>query len=117
MSFTEHPEIKEISQRLEKEMIEYIDRAGASYSKEDVATCMNLLSTYLKALDTCSSKEEVMKAVKKVVLELNALNEASEYEMIETDQREDIAEIINLSASLKGYNSQDEDLTEDWRDW
>jgi len=28
-----------------------------------------------------------------------------------------IAEIIILAGYLKGYNSKNEDITEDWRDW
>jgi len=37
--------------------------------------------------------------------------------MIETEQREDLAEIIILAGNLKGFNSKDEDITEEWRDW
>lgn len=58
-----------------------------------------------------------MKIVKKTVLALNALNEKCEYELIETEQREDIAEIIILAGYLKGFNDRDDDITEEWREW
>ena len=78
---------------------------------------MNLISDYLNKVENASSKEEAMKIVEKTVLALNGLNEKCEYELIETDQREDIAEILILAGNLKGFNSRDEDITEDWREW
>ena len=54
---------------------------------------------------------------KKTVILLNEINEKCEYELIETEQREDIAEIIILSGSLKGFNTRDDDITEEWREW
>ena len=58
-----------------------------------------------------------MKVVEKTVLALNELNEPCDEELIETGQREDIAEIIILAGNLTGYNSLDEDITEEWREW
>ena len=58
-----------------------------------------------------------MKVVEKTVLALNELNEPCDKELIETGQREDIAEIIILAGNLTGYNSLDEDITGEWREW
>ena len=117
MSFSEHPKIKEISHRLKGDMLDFIVPGDTNYSEKEVNTCMQILSDYLQAMEASTSKEEGMKAVEKAVLALNDLNEASDYELIETGQREDIAEIIILAGSFKGYNSEDDDITEDWRDW
>lgn len=77
---------------------------------------MKLIKDYLGQLENVDSKDEAMKIVEKTVLALNDLNEKCEYELIETDQREDIAEIIILAGNPKGFNSRDEDITEDWRE-
>lgn len=110
-------EITEISERLKSGMIEFIEPGKTAYDKTDVDTCMKLLLDYLSKIENVSSKDEAMAVVEKTVLALNDLNEKCEYELIETDQREDIAEIIILAGSLKGFNSRDEDITEEWREW
>lgn len=117
MSFSEHPKIKEILPRLKGDMIDFIVPGDTGYSEKEVETCMQLISDYLQAMEASTSKEEGMKVVEKTVLALNELNEASDYELIETGQREDIAEIIIMAGSLKGYNEEDDDITEDWREW
>jgi hypothetical protein len=64
-----------------------------------------------------ASKDEGMAIVQKTVLSLNKLNESTGESLIETDQREDIANIIILAGSLKGFNERREDITETWREW
>lgn len=117
MGLNENSEIKEISERLKEGMIDFIEPGETAYDKSNVETCMNLISDYLSEIENANSKEDAMKLVEKTVLALNDLNEKCEYELIETDQREDIAEIIILAGNLKGFNSRDEDITEDWREW
>jgi hypothetical protein len=78
---------------------------------------MKLIDTFLTELTQTETKENGMKVVEKVVLKLNELNEKCEYELIETDQREQLAEIINLAGNLKGYSKKEEDITEEWREW
>ena len=55
--------------------------------------------------------------VKMTVLRLNKLNEKCDFQLIETGEREQIAEIIISAGNLKGYNSLDDDITEEWREW
>ncbi|MEM6805372.1 MAG: hypothetical protein AAF696_28500 [Bacteroidota bacterium] len=117
MSFSEHPSIKEILPRLKEGMIDFIVPGDTGYTEKEVDTCLQMLAVYLQAMEASSSKEEGMKIVEQTVLALNDLNEKCEHELIETEQREDIAEIIILAGSLKGYNDVDDDITEDWRDW
>lgn len=117
MRLMDSSEIKEIKARLQGGMIDFIEPGETAYDKTDVETCMNLISDYLSEIENVNSKDEAMKIVEKTVLALNDLNEKCEYELIETDQREDIAGIIILAGNLKGFNSRDEDITEDWREW
>ncbi len=117
MKLIENSEIKDLSIRLKKGMIDFIEPDVTSYNKNDVETCTNLITGYLKDIENAKSKDEGMKIVEKTVKALNDLNKHCEYELIETDQREDIAEIIILAGCLKGFNSRDEDITEAWREW
>ncbi len=96
-------------------MIDFMPHA--SYTQSDVEKCMQILNAYLEKMESCNSKAEGMALVKQTVLALNDLNESLEHELIETDQREDICEIIILASHLKGINDRDDDITEDWRDW
>ena len=113
----ENEEILEISKRLKEGMIDFIEPGQSSYTKENVENCMSIISNYLTEIEMTNSKVAAMEIVEKTVVKLNQLNEKCEHEIIETDQREDIAEILILAGHLKGYNSRDEDITEEWREW
>lgn len=111
-------EIKTILDRLEEGMLGFIEGdEDAPYTKKEVNKCIETISTFLNELEKTSSKEEGMKTVEKVVLSLNELNEQCDCSLIETDQREDICEIIILAGNKKGYNELSEDTTEEWREW
>ncbi|MGL1885085.1 MAG: hypothetical protein OCD76_01125 [Reichenbachiella sp.] len=112
-----NPEIIEISARLKEGMIDFISPGETSYTEEDVEKCMSLISNYIKDLGNADSEDECWKIVENAVLSLNELNENCEFELIETDQREDIAEIMTLAGSLKGLNLREDDITEEWREW
>jgi hypothetical protein len=117
MVLSENQEIIDISKRLREGMINFIEPGVTSYTEKDVQKCMNILTLYLNEIEITNSKDVAMKIVEKTVLSLNELNENCGYELIETGQREDIAEIIKKPGSLKGYNTRGEDITEEWREW
>jgi hypothetical protein len=58
-----------------------------------------------------------MKAVKTAVVKLNRLNEQCYGCLIETDQREQLCELIISAAKRAGLVSTVYDITEEWRDW
>lgn len=117
MSLAKNQEIIEISKMLKEGMIDFIEPGETSYTEADVEKCMSILAEYLSKIESSEAKADAMKIVEETVLALNKLNESCEHELIETDQREDIAEIIIIAGSLKGFNTRDEDITEEWRDW
>ncbi|MCX2680410.1 hypothetical protein OOZ15_10700 [Galbibacter sp. EGI 63066] len=117
MNLKENLEIKKISEDLKIGMIEFIEPGETEYTISDVEKCMELINSFLAEISISNSKESGMLSVKNVVFELNDLNEKCGHELIETGQREQIAEIIILAGHLKGYNDKDEDITEDWREW
>jgi len=117
MNLKDNTEIIKTSESLKRGMIEYIEPGETEYTESDVEKCMSLINNFLDNMSKSNSKEHGMESVKNVVLSLNDLNENCEHELIETDQREQIGDIIILAGYLKGYNDRNEDTTEEWRDW
>lgn len=117
MNLRENAEIKKTSISLKEGMLEYFEPGETEYTEADVENCMTLINTFLDEISISENKKEGMKIVKKIVLDLNDLNEKCADELIETDQREQIADIIILAGHLKNYNTRNEDITEDWREW
>jgi len=115
MQIKKNSEIQEIITRLKTGMINYMPHA--SYSKSDVENCLQIITNYFEQIEKSKSKESGITIIKETVIALNKLNEKVDYELIETDQREDIVELIVIGGNLKGYNDRNEDVTEDWREW
>ncbi|MEK4361525.1 hypothetical protein MKX68_03295 [Paenibacillus sp. FSL M8-0212] len=71
----------------------------------------------LIALQEKKDSEQIIKAVEEVVVAFNEMNEANDY-FIETMEREELADFIDKAARLAGLDIQeDEDITEEWREW
>ena len=89
------------------------------YTEEDVRECERLIHSYLDALGAMQNPtdEDIMQEVKVLVLALNDLNEATDYSLIETGEREAIWEIIQTGAIDCGLQEASDDITEEWRDW
>lgn len=117
MASIKNTEIQEIYTRLKQNMIDFFEPGETAYTEKDVEKCMNIIDDYIINIEKADSKKDAMFIVEKTVILLNEINEKCEYELIETEQREDIAEIIILSGSLKGFNTRDDDITEEWREW
>ena len=100
-----------------EDMLEYMHEEDVGYSEQDIAESDAAVQGYLEAVARATTSEEAMGAVRTVVLTLNALNAKCGHELIETDAREDLAEIIIRAAHLKGFCQPDEDITEQWREW
>ncbi|MBE6578730.1 MAG: hypothetical protein E7651_02855 [Ruminococcaceae bacterium] len=110
----------QVNETVVNSMIAYLDEYdGDGYTKEDIAKCEALLCEYLDALAaiTDPTDELIMAQVKTVVLALNDLNEAVDYSMIETEEREAIWEIIQSAAEACGLQDVPDDVTEEWREW
>ena len=114
---TRNAEIQEIIDRLEKGMIDYMQTSKTAYSRDDVEKCIRIINTYLDTMTGSKDKDEGMVAVKNAVLALNELNKNCKYKLIETDQREDICEIMIIAGNTRGYNERTDDITEEWREW
>lgn len=102
---------------LNANMTAYLKEFDPSYTQQDIDECISTLTGYTTQISATQSKSEGMEIVKSTVLTLNDLNEKCDYSLIETDEREKIAEIIIIGGSEMGYNASDEDITEEWREW
>jgi hypothetical protein len=102
---------------LKTSMISYMQTAQPLYTMDDINSCEKILNSYLTDMHASKSKEEGKNIVSTAVLRLNKLNIQTNQTLIETTEREQIAEIIIFASSLKGYNTMDEDITEELREW
>lgn len=112
-----NPKYKKMIQELKESMISYMQEAEPMHTIKDIEECEIILLAYVAAIEQAASKEAGMQAVKDAVIKLNKLNERCEHGLIETDEREQIAEIIISASADKGYNAPHEDVTEQWREW
>ncbi|TDL67657.1 hypothetical protein [Paenibacillus] len=89
------------------------------FTEERLLMSDQALDTYLHqliALQETQDSERMMKAVEEVVLRFNEMNEVNGY-FIETVEREELADFLDKVARLAGLDIQDEDITEEWREW
>ncbi len=116
----ESAELTELKDRLVGGMVEYMNGGNsAGYTQKDIDRCMGILDEYLATVGDASATgnvQVIMSRVEKAVKGLNALSSECE-ELIETDQREVICEIIIKAAAYAGLESTKYDITEDWREW
>jgi hypothetical protein len=99
---------------------EYDPEFDAGYRQEHVDRCSEIIDDFLASLEKAPEAQKnkyIMAAVKKTILRLNDLNEECNGGLIETDQREDLAKLINLAAKQAGLESSADDITYKWREW
>ncbi len=118
--------IAEVKQRLIDGMIEFIDGDpelpdddfDCGYTRADVDRCSSIIDAYLSELAANNGAGEaaIILTIKKAVLQLNELNDECGGGLIETDQREDLCELLLVAARQNGLSTTD-DVTEEWREW
>ncbi|WP_339293208.1 hypothetical protein MKY48_13905 [Paenibacillus sp. FSL W8-0187] len=98
-------------------MIEFGDDL---FTPERLDLCDKLIDNYLNKLisiQESDDQEKIMKLVEEIVIAFNELNEKNDY-FIETMEREELAEFIEKAAILAGLKvEEDQDITEEWREW
>ena len=89
------------------------------YNDDDVENVKSVLDSYVDALAELEQPADgqIMEQVKAVVLALNEMNEARDYALIETDEREWLCEAIQTIAVDRGLQNVSGDITEEWREW
>ena len=92
-----------------------IKAAGTAVEINELLAIVDAFVTNMTKSSTLT-EQAIRDAVKQAVLALNALNKRCNGNLIETDQREDICELILVAAAQAGLHT-DEDITEEWREW
>ncbi len=118
MSILENEKLKKILSLVIQDMHDFIeDDEDAEYTVADVDRCEKILKTFLKESAEKQDKTSFLKGVEKAVLALNELNAEVDETLIETDQREGICEYIITVGVIQGFNDENDDITEEWREW
>lgn len=89
-----------------------------------------LLKDFIASIDQCSTSDHdfphVMQCIEALVVSLNQVNEEFDFEVIETDEREElcafiddviIAKGIDIEALAAAQNCGRHELTDQWREW
>ena len=96
---------------------EYDPDWDAGYTQEHIDACDAALETFFAEMAPAThNRDAIVAAVRKLVLVLNDINHRCDGCMIETDQREQLCEIVAVAAREAGLET-DDDLTEEWREW
>jgi hypothetical protein len=102
-------------------MLAYLEECGADcmFKKQDVQACERILLRYLDSLEKLSapSDQAILACVEKAVLDLNKLNEKTDYALLETEERENICEWMQTAAVACGLSDDVDDVTGEWREW
>jgi hypothetical protein len=132
MGIPASPEVLSLKEDLLESMVSFMrgedeDDEGdsgfeAGYTQDDIDRCAAIIDHYLITLSRIKGKGEdrnevILEAVKDTVLELNTLNDNCDGNLIETDQRETLCELINSAAQDAGLETDLDDITEEWREW
>jgi hypothetical protein len=104
--------------KLLHDMTDFIKNTDcADYSEKQVGDCARLLEIFITAMSENNTNPALaLDHVKALVLSLNVLNAQCQHSLIETGQREDICELIDLVLSVAGFDFSG-DVTEQWREW
>lgn len=105
---------KEID-HLKKDMNEYRKLTHDPYPESAVNQVEEILNQYFEKMEYSTSKKEGIAIIKDTVEQLNALNE--KWDIISTDGRELIVDIILEVGEARGYTEKEVDITEEWREW
>lgn len=88
------------------------------YTLKHIDRCAAITNAFLKEISSRPkpTTEQALAIVKQTVLKLNKLNASCDETLIETDQREDLCQLIKLAIVNAGFRVNG-DITESWREW
>ena len=91
---------------------------ACGYTLKHIDRCAAITRDFLETLSALPKGQtaKIIAEVKRVVLKLNKLNESCGGALIETDQREELCQLIQTAANKAGLKA-DEDITAEWREW
>ena len=113
--------IKKLRQDLIDGMVEFMEgEDDCAYEQADIDRCTKIVDAFLASMEQVPSKDKnsfILKSVKATILKLNKLNANCDGGLIETEQREQLWELITAAATDAGLVTEEHDITERWRTW
>lgn len=117
MSLRNDERLAQLKVRLLDGMRAFIeDDEEPDYEERDIERVGQILDEHVAAIERVNDKKQALECVRDTVMKLNELSERCE-SLIETGQREDICEFIDRAGARFGFGADDEDVTEEWREW
>jgi len=116
MDLTHDEQLTTLKTSLLDDMREYMAEGDVEHDADHIEECGRVLDAHLAALAAAGDRDAGLACVRETVLKLNELNERAGEELIETGERETICEFIIRAGALLGHNTEDEDVTEEWRE-
>lgn len=91
---------------------------ACGYTKKHIDRCAKITREFLQKLSEIpkGQTQKILTEVKRVVVRLNKLNASCDNALIETDQREELCQLILTAAHKAGLKGA-EDVTSKWREW
>jgi hypothetical protein len=117
MSIQDDAELKAKRDNLVGRMFDCRIKVQAGHTQADVEECRDILEKHLEVVSAAADRDAAMRCVRTTVLSLNELNEKVGGALIETTEREDICAYIIRTGVLLGFNGENDDVSEEWRDW
>jgi hypothetical protein len=117
MSIIDNEDLQSLRDSIIEGMLDNMSDSDAGFTKEDVEQCRRILEEHLECLARVQDRESAMICVKTTVLRLNALNERAGGEILAADRQEGVREYIMKAGAILDFNGEDEDVTEEWREW
>jgi hypothetical protein len=106
---------------VEKDDPWYDPNFQAGYTQAHIDQCGEIIDELYRTLGNLAEKDReahVLKVVEATVRQLNALNKSCEGNLIETDGRESLCALLDEAMRHAGLTvTDDEDVTEAWREW
>lgn len=88
------------------------------YTQADVNAFLRIIDVYLVRVANIKDADqaEILGTIQDAIEQLNRLNNSCNGSLIETDQREDLCELLLVAGKLAGLET-DHDVTVQWREW
>ncbi len=102
---------------IKNDLESYMHKHKPSFKEMDINACITYLTAYVEAVSRSKTVDEMLFALKMIMMALNNLNKGFDHTLISESAKEKIIEIINMVSDEKGYNLFGRDITEEWREW
>ena len=98
----------------------YEQEGEEGVTKENIVRLGDALDKYIDGMESLgkdASEEEILEKVEKLVVDINEINSDADDFLISAPEQEFLCRFINRSARWAGLETEEEDITWEWRYW